>query len=215
MKQKPSLLRRIFDLASDSSPLMTAAGRLMLLVVLNLCWLVCSLPLVTCGAATAALYAVLLERSEHSYLSAVPAFFRAFRSRFKSATCLWLPYLLIGAALLFDLFLLLQHQALNNALLLTPLLLSAVLWGMTQLWLYPLLALDGTLSATAALRAAFLTALRELWRSLAGLAILTVPPAIFLLYGKLFIQLLPLWILLGFSLPIRLALFLTEPVLKP
>ena len=36
LKQKPSLLRRIFDLASDSSPLMIAVGRLMLLVVLNL-----------------------------------------------------------------------------------------------------------------------------------------------------------------------------------
>ena len=214
LKQKPSLLRRIFDLASDSSPLMIAVGRLMLLVVLNLCWLVCSLPLVTCGAATTALYSVLLDRDDYSYLSAVPAFFRAFRSHFKSATCLWLPYFLIGAALVFDFFLLLQHQALNNTLLLMPLLLSAALWGMSQLWLYPLLALNHIRSFSAALRSAFLSALRELWRSLAGLAILAVPPVIFLLYAKLFIQLLPLWILLGFSLPVRLTLLFTEPVLK-
>lgn len=215
LKQKSSLLRRIFELASDSSPLMTAVGRLMLLVVLNLCWLVCSLPLISCGAATTALYSVLLDRGESSYLSAVPSFFRAFRRQFRQSTCLWLPYLLVGAALLFDFLLLSQHQALNNTLLLMPLLLSAALWGMSQLWLYPLLALDHTRSCSAALRAAFLTALRELWRSLAGLAILTVPPALFLLYGKLFIQLLPLWVLLGFSLPVRLALLLTEPILNP
>ena len=193
---------------------MTAVGQLMLLVVLNLCWLVCSLPLITAGAATTALWAVLLDRDEHSYFSAIPAFFRAFRRHLKSATILWLPYLVIGAVLLLDFALLLQHNALNNALLLMPLLLSAALWSMTQLWLYPLLTLDRTLSPAAAVRAAFITALRELWRSLAGLAVLAIPVVIFLLYGKLFVQLLPLWILAGFSLPIRLILLLTEPVLK-
>ena len=193
---------------------MTTVGRLMLLVVVNLCWLVCSLPLITVGAASTALYSVLLEREEHSYLSAIPAFFRTFRRQFKRSTVLWLPYLLIGAALLLDFVLLLQHNALNNALLLMPLLLSAALWGMTQLWLYPQLALDNARSPAAAVRAAFITALRELWRSLAGLAVLAIPVVIFLLYGKLFIQLLPLWILLGAALPARLILFLTEPILR-
>ncbi|MBQ7777829.1 MAG: DUF624 domain-containing protein [Oscillibacter sp.] len=215
MKQKSSLLHRLFSLAGDSSPLMTAVGKAMLLVVLNLCWLLCSLPLVTVGAASTALYSILLERGEHSYLSAVPAFFRAFRRCFRTATCLWLPYLLTGAALLFDFSLLLQHEAVNNPLLLTPLLLSAALWGMTQLWLHPLLALNSELRPVSALRESFLAALRELWRSLAGLAILAVPLVVFLLYGKLFVQLLPLWVLAGSSLSARLALLLTEPVLKP
>ena len=214
VNQKRSLFRRFSDLVSDSSPLMTAVGRLMLLIVLNLCWLVCSLPLITAGAAATALWAVLLERDEHSYLSAIPAFFRAFRRYLKSATLLWLPYLAIGAVLLLDFALLMQRNALNNAMLLMPLLLSSALWGMTQLWLYPLLALDDTLSPAAAVRAAFITALRELWRSLAGLAVSVIPVVIFLLYGKLFIQLLPLWILLGAALPARLILFLTEPILR-
>ena len=187
----------------------------MLLVVLNLCWLVTSLPVITVGAATTALYAVLLEREDHSYFSAIPAFFRIFRQQLKSATILWLPYLAIGAVLLLDFFLLLQHNALNNALLLMPLMLSASLWSMTQLWLYPLLALEDSLSPAAAIRAAFLSALRELWRSLIGLVVLAIPLVIFLLYGKLFVQLLPLWILLGASLPSRLTLLLTEPILRP
>lgn len=215
MKQNRSLLRRLCDLAGDSSPVMTVVGRLMLLVVLNLCWLVTSLPVITVGAATTALYAVLLEREDHSYFSAIPAFFRIFRQQLKSATILWLPYLAIGAVLLLDFFLLLQHNALNNALLLMPLMLSASLWSMTQLWLYPLLALEDSLSPAAAIRAAFLSALRELWRSLIGLVVLAIPLVIFLLYGKLFVQLLPLWILLGASLPSRLTLLLTEPILRP
>ena len=88
MKQNRSLFRRLCDLAGDSSPVMTVVGRLMLLVVLNLCWLVTSLPVITVGAATTALYAVLLEREDHSYFSAIPAFFRIFRQQLKSATIL-------------------------------------------------------------------------------------------------------------------------------
>ena len=213
LKQKRSLFRRFIDLAGDSSPLMTAVGRLMLLVVLNFCWLLCSLPLITAGAATTALWSVLLERDEYSYFSAIPAFFRAFRQHLKAATILWIPYLVIGAVLLLDFALLAQNNALNNTLLLMPLLLAAALWGMTQLWLFSLLTRDDTLSPAAAVRAAFLTALRELWRSLAGLVVAAAPVVIFLLYGELFVQLLPLWVLLGASLPARLVLCLTEPIL--
>ena len=45
---------------------MSIVGRIAFLVVLNLCWLMCSLPLVTMGASTAALYSVLLERQDLS-----------------------------------------------------------------------------------------------------------------------------------------------------
>ena len=213
LKKKPSFLQLIVRLFSDSSPFMTFVGHIAFLVVLNLCWLVCSLPLVTAGASTAALYSVLLERQDHSYLSAVPAFFRKLRQQFKRATLLWLPFMVVGAFLLFDLWLMLQRQLMNNTVLLTPLLLSAAVWGMTLLWLYPLLASKGDLPFAAALRSAFLFALSELWRSLAALIILLVPPVLFLFYARIFVQLLPFWLLLGGSLAARLILLFFEPVL--
>lgn len=60
MKKPLGLWNKFSNLVSDSSPLMTRVGQVALLVVCNLCWLVCSLPVVTMGAATTALYAVLL-----------------------------------------------------------------------------------------------------------------------------------------------------------
>ena len=81
MKKKRSFGQSILNFLGDSSPFMTLVGKAAFLVVLNVCWLVCCVPVVTAGASTAALYAVLLERGEHSYLSAPPAFFRRFRSR--------------------------------------------------------------------------------------------------------------------------------------
>jgi uncharacterized membrane protein YesL len=63
------------------------------LVVLNLCWLVASLPLVTGAAATVALQATLHRWLEHDESSLVAAFVQEFRLRIR-------PLLLPGIAVL-------------------------------------------------------------------------------------------------------------------
>lgn len=62
------------------------------LVMLSLVWLLCSLPLVTAGAAATALDRVLLKLASGSELSGpVAAFFGCFRAEWKRGTLLWLP----------------------------------------------------------------------------------------------------------------------------
>ena len=65
--------------------------------LLNLLWFVCSLPIVTIGASTTALYyaSLKLVRDEDHHI--VSQFFRSFRENFKQATVLWL--ILLGAGL--------------------------------------------------------------------------------------------------------------------
>ena len=69
---------------------------------LNLLWLVCSLPIVTVGASTTALYYSCLKivRDEDSHVGA--CFFRSFRENFKQATALWLILLGLGLFLAGD-----------------------------------------------------------------------------------------------------------------
>jgi uncharacterized membrane protein YesL len=66
---------------------------------LSILWLICSLPLVTIGAATTALYytAVKVIRRERSYI--LQSFFRSFRENFFDATLLWLLLLVISVIL--------------------------------------------------------------------------------------------------------------------
>lgn len=210
MKKKKSFWQSILDFLGDSSPFMTLVGKAAMLVVLNVCCLLCCLPVVTAGAAVTALYAVLLEREEHSYLSAPAAFFRQLRRRFRQATVLWLPFLILALLLGMEAWVLLVRQLTDHALLLTPLLVAAALWAMTLLWLFPLLA-RGT---AAPLCTAFVLALRELWRSLAVMALSSVPFILFLFWPRTFLELLPFWTLLGFSLTARCSLLLLEPVLR-
>ena len=63
---------------------------------LNLLWAVCSLPIITIGASTTALYYACLKvvRDEDSHVAA--QFFHAFKENFKQATVLWLILLGIG-----------------------------------------------------------------------------------------------------------------------
>lgn len=66
---------------------------------LNLLWFLCSLPIVTAGASTAALYSVTLKLARDEEPRLFSEFFKAFRDNFKQATVLWLIMLVLGMVL--------------------------------------------------------------------------------------------------------------------
>ena len=66
---------------------------------LNLLWMVCSLPVFTAGAATAALYDVTLRLAREEEPPLTRQFFKAFRENFRQATILWLILLAVGILL--------------------------------------------------------------------------------------------------------------------
>lgn len=211
--KKPGLWQKFSQLVADSSPLMTVVGQIALLVVCNLCWLLCSLPVVTMGAATTALYDVLMARRGMTYDTAFISFFRAFRRRWRTATLLWLPIILLGAVWMTAAWLTAARGLSNNAFALLPLLLSGAVGAFVVLWLFPLLAVSGGRPAQL-VRQAFVLGLSELWRSLTALALECIPLLLFLLYARTFMILGAFWCLLGFALIGWCKLLVLEPVLR-
>ena len=69
------------------------------LMYLTFLWLVCSIPVITIGASTTALYYVCfkLAKDEESYLTR--QFFNAFKVNFKQATCIWSIVFIIGCGI--------------------------------------------------------------------------------------------------------------------
>lgn len=66
--------------------------------MLNILWLVCSLPIFTLGASTTALvYSCMKLRAEEGYI--FKNFFKSFKENFRQSTVLWLLYLVVGALL--------------------------------------------------------------------------------------------------------------------
>ncbi len=64
------------------------------LILINVLWIVCSIPIVTLGASSTALYSVLLRLREGDDTKVVRRFLKAFVANFKCATAVWLVVLL-------------------------------------------------------------------------------------------------------------------------
>lgn len=74
------------------------------LVILNILFLVCSIPIVTIGASITAMYSVTKKMAEEREGYIVRSFFKAFKENFRQSTVMWLILLICGAVVSVDLF---------------------------------------------------------------------------------------------------------------
>ena len=81
------------------NPVWRFIGKLGDLIILNVLWIVCSIPIFTIGASTTAVYYVTLKMVRDEEDSTIKSFFRSFKSNFKQATAIWLILLAAGAVL--------------------------------------------------------------------------------------------------------------------
>lgn len=75
------------------------------MVLLSLCWLLCSIPVITIGASTAALYAVCFKMLKDEEGHVLRQFFSYFKSNFRQATLSWLILLPFGLVIAYLIFL--------------------------------------------------------------------------------------------------------------
>ena len=82
------------------SPFYRTMGRIGDLVLANILWLVCSLPIITAGASPLGLFTVVNKMAAKEDYTVRTDFFKAFKRDFKQSTALWLVLLLAGFAAL-------------------------------------------------------------------------------------------------------------------
>lgn len=130
-------MERLFSM---DGKLINFMNRIADMVLLNLLWIICSIPIVTIGASTTALYAVTLKmaRNEDSYICS--SFFGAFRENFKQATCIWGLILGIAGVLYFDFYFSSHMEAGGARYLFIAFAVIAFLLIMTTCYVFPILA---------------------------------------------------------------------------
>lgn len=110
------------------------------LLILNLLFLVCSLPVVTIGASLSAMYTVNLRSVRYGDGYVLKGFFKGFRESFKQATMAWLLFLCFGGILFVD-YLFWER---TGGSLAKPMQMAgiaiALLLGIVFLWLFPVIA---------------------------------------------------------------------------
>lgn len=77
----------------EKSRIGSAVSRLIDLIVAGLYWLICSLPVITIGAASTALYYAVVKCVRHERGRLTGVFFYAFRREFRQSTLTWLIYI--------------------------------------------------------------------------------------------------------------------------
>lgn len=71
-------------------------GKLADLFFLSIVWAICSIPIVTIGATTSALYYVVLKMVKNHEEYIIRTFFRYMRDNFISSTVIWIVVLALG-----------------------------------------------------------------------------------------------------------------------
>ena len=183
-------------LFSIDSPLGQKLTLMSNLVLLNLLWILCSLPVITMGAATSAMYHVIFLYITNQDDAAIKPFFKALAGSLKQATPVWLLHLLAGCMLVAEAFYLSGESSGVLKLLFAVIVLFFIAVGS---YLYPLIGRYET------------TGMRALWNSLAlalkhpgtSLLLSGVQAAVglgMLLYPALAWKTAVFWTLIGFAL---------------
>lgn len=128
---------RIFDM---SNPIWKFMGKLVDMLVLTVLWVVCSLPIVTIGASTTALYYVALKLASDQDGYTVSSFFSTFRKNLKQSTIVWLIMLLLGIFLAGDLWWYYQIEGSIGTMMFFMFAILTLIYLMVAVYVFPLLA---------------------------------------------------------------------------
>ena len=169
------------------------------MVCLNVLWLICCIPVVTIGAATTALYTVMLKmvKNEEGYI--FRGFFKAFKSNFKQSTIIWIILLLLGIVCWIDFRVAGVISGTAGIVLRSIFLLVGVVLFSVMIYVFPLTArYENTIRAT--FRNAVILTVGKLPYTILMIAV-TVGAVIVSLWNTATLMFaLPLWFLIGGSL---------------
>lgn len=169
--------------------------------LLNICYIICCLGIVTVGAATAALYTVMLPSRDDT--GCYKKFFAAFRSNFSQATQIWLVFLVPLVLLCISMYLCLAYVFPANNVMLILALICLGLYMSVVSFVFPLQARYDNPPKTT-IRNALVLGIRALIPGLLMGIITLLPLIVFFIDLQLFVYVFILWQFAGFSLSAKI-----------
>lgn len=202
-------MRNLFNL---DNPFVQFLARVGDLIIVNVLFLVCCLPVVTVGASLAAMQKVTQAMALDEDNGIVKTFFRGFRENFKQATLLWLMMLVFGVSMLCNYLLITGFIAGTLATVLKcVLVVFSVLVLVMAVYMFPLMArYQNSLREHAA--NALILAVVKLPRTVALLVLCALPVVIAVISIQTFLQTLIFWLAVGFGFVSFMSSILLKPV---
>ena len=189
-------MRNIFNL---DGPLFTGLNKFSDLVILNLLFVLCCLPIVTIGASVTALSYVTLKMKdgEEGYVSR--SFFKSFKQNFKQATIIWLIMFALALTMFLDFRLMRAYEGALGSAVRVTVYVGALIWLMVFAYVFPLLArFENTIMAM--FKNAILLAIAHAPKTLILLVVMGGSVFLTLWNERTLIWGILVWLVIGFSL---------------
>lgn len=146
-------MRQLFDL---EGPFLSGLNKLADIIILNIIYLVCCIPVFTIGPATTALYYVTLKMAKNEDCYPVKSYFKSFKDNFKQGTVIWLILLAVAVILFLDLKITNGEYASAFAfpesiasIMIILILLAMFIWTIVVSYVFPVLSkFDNTVKNT-------------------------------------------------------------------
>lgn len=126
-------MKKLFSL---DNPVMRFLDKMADMIILNLLFIVCSIPLITVGASATAICYVTLKMRDGEDESVFKDFFKAFRQNFVQATLIWIILAALAGFLAADHLLTRDLEGSGYQVIRILLPICAVLWGMIVLYVF-------------------------------------------------------------------------------
>ncbi len=180
-----SLFSRVFERIFD-------------LIILNILWAVCCVPVITAGASTAALYYMTLKIARGENFVVIKDFVKAFRQNFLKATILWIFILIPGATLAMGYYYIYTQRLTASMGALVLALCCTVLYLLLITYLFPLQArFENTVAGT--IINSFILGVRYFPRTFI-IWLCWLVPLVFTMWSVTYMAVMSLlWILFGVS----------------
>lgn len=184
------------------------------LIIANLLWLLTSLPIITLGASTAALYSVVRTPGETRYSASVfKNFFRAFFRNFKTATLalliLLIPAALVGINVFVVIFGLLEESIAGYVICGISILLFLFAWN----YVFPLIAHfeNGVLKT---LGNALVLSVAHLPTTILVTVLNLIPVLVLIFFTNFFYKTIIIWLFVAFALIAKANSLLLERIFR-
>ena len=184
------------------------------LIIASLLWFLTSIPIITLGASTTALYSVVRTPGETRYSASVfKNFFRAFLKNFKTATLalliLLIPAAVVGVNVCLVVFGLLEQSIAGYVICGVSILLFLFAWN----YVFPLIAhFDNSVLKT--LGNALVLSVAHLPTTILVTALNLIPVLVLIFFTNFFFKTIIFWLFLAFGLIAKANSLLLERVFR-
>jgi len=199
-------MKNMLDL---DGPLVRALSDLNTLVILNILTALFCIPVITAGASVAAMHYVIMEMFENRGNGAAREFWKRFKENLRNATPVWLILLAAAVFIYVDCRIIMGGQMGLPRAMLVPLYIGAFIEASIAVYAFPLTA-RFVYSTGATFKNSAILAVANFPRTVLMVLYHVIMP--YLLFNVS--RLLPLFFLVGISLPAYFSALLYMPVIR-